>query len=100
MSTNQNRAHGAQSMTANLARALVKRPDASFGEAFANPDLGFLHRVDLAEAQRQHDAFCAILTDLGVDVAELATEGPTGDAIYTFDPLLIADAGAIPLRLG
>jgi N-dimethylarginine dimethylaminohydrolase len=100
MSTNHTRTHGAQSMTASLRRALVKRPDATFGRAFADPALGFLHEVDLTEAQRQHDAFCTTLTDLGVDISELGTEGPTGDAIYTFDPMLVADAGAIPLRPG
>jgi dimethylargininase len=100
MSTNQTRTHGAQSMSANLELAVVKRPDAAFGRAFADPALGFLHEVDLAEAQRQHDAFCTTLTDLGVEVVELGSDGPTGDAVYTFDPMLSTDAGVIPLRPG
>ncbi len=87
-------------MTAPLHDVLVKRPDAAFGRAYDDPALGYLHPVDLESAQRQHDAFCTTLTGLGVSVHELGGEGPTGDAVYTFDPMLIADAGAIPLRSG
>ena len=76
-----------------------------FGEQGERPSFvgwldRFLHEVDLNEAQRQHDAFCATLTALGVDVAELGSDGPTGDAVYTFDPMLVTDAGAVPLRPG
>ena len=62
------RLFGAQSMTAPLHDVLVKRPGAAFGAAYENPAHGFLHQVDLPEAQRQHDAFCQVLTDLGVRV--------------------------------
>ena len=41
-----------------------------------------------------------VLADLGVNVHEVGGEALTGDAVYTFDPMLIADAGAIPLRPG
>ncbi len=91
---------GAQSMTAPLHAALVKRPDSAFGRAYDEPGLGYLHPVDLALGQRQHDDFCATLTGLGVEVHELGGEGLSGDAVYTFDPMLISDAGAIPLRSG
>lgn len=98
--TQPTRTFGAQSMTASLREALVKRPDGAFARAFDDPALGYLHEVDLALAQRQHDALCGVLTGLGVTVHELVGEGLTGDAVYTFDPLLVADAGAIPLRSG
>ena len=79
----------------------MKRPDAAFGRAFDDPALGYLHPVDLdsrpAPARR---ALCEVLTGLGVTVHELVGEGLTGDAVYTFDPMLVADAGAIPLRSG
>ncbi len=94
------RRFGAQSMTAVLHEALVKRPDAAFGRAFDEPGLGYLHPVDLAAAQRQHDRLCELLTGLGVTVHELGGEGPTGDAVYTFDPMLVSDSGVIPLRSG
>jgi len=91
--------YGAQSMTAPLRDALVHRPDAAFGAAFDDPAHGFLHPVDLATAQREHDAFVEVLTGLGVRVHVLAGEaGP--DLVYTFDPLLVTERGAIPLRPG
>jgi dimethylargininase len=98
--TQPTRTFGAQSMTATLREALVKRPDGAFGRAFDDPALGYLHTVDLDLAQRQHDVLCGVLTDLGVTVHELGGEGLTGDAVYTFDPMLVANAGVIPLRSG
>jgi dimethylargininase len=56
--------------------------------------------VDLATAQREHDAFVETLTSLGPRVHELAVETASPDLIYTFDPLLISDRGAVPLRSG
>lgn len=91
--------YGAQSMTAPLRDVLVHRPDAPFGAAFNDPAHGFLHPVDLEAAQREHDAFVELLTRLDVTVHVLAGEaGP--DLVYTFDPLLVTDRGAIPLRPG
>lgn len=94
------RRYGAQSMTAPLVDALVHRPDAAFGAAFDNPAHGYLRPVELAVAQREHDAFVELLVGLGVRVENLdvATDDP--DLVYTFDPLLVTDAGAIPLRPG
>jgi dimethylargininase len=94
------RAHGAQSMTAPLREVLVKRPGAAFAAGFDDPAVGFLHAVDLAAAQRQHDALCGILADLGVTVHELDADGPSPDGVYVFDPMLVTDQGAIPLRSG
>lgn len=94
------RSYGAQSMTAPLLEVLVNRPGAGFGAAFEDPDHGFLHPVDLAVAQREHDAFVETLAGLGprVHVLEVETDDP--DLVYTFDPLLVTDRGAIPLRPG
>ena len=94
------RAYGAQSMTAPLGEALVKRPGAAFGAAFANPAHAFLHSVDLALAQAEHDRFVEVLGSLGPRVHELGVETDDPDLVYTFDPLLVADTGAIPLRPG
>lgn len=87
-------------MVAPLGRALVKRPGASFGRAFEDPALGFLHPVDLPRAQREHDALVSLLTSLRVQVDVLDVESGSADDIYTFDPLLVADQGAIELRGG
>ena len=94
------RSFGAQSMTAPLRHVLVKRPGAAFGRAFDDPAHGYLHAVDLEAAQREHDAFVDVLTSLGPTVHLLDAETDDPDLVYTFDPLLISDRGAIPLRPG
>jgi N-dimethylarginine dimethylaminohydrolase len=94
------RAFGAQSMTAVLRSALVKRPGPAFGRAFDDPAFGFLHPVDLGLARRQHEAFVETLVGLGVEVYELGVETDSPDLVYTFDPLLVSDRGAIALRAG
>src|SRR5436309_16107574 len=90
---------GAQSMTAQLRDVLVKRPAAAFGTAFDDPAFGFLHPVDLAAAQREHDALVSLLTDLGATVHELGDEHDP-DLTYTFDPVLVTDRGVVALRAG
>lgn len=89
---------GAQSMTAPLREVLVKRPGTAFGSAFDNPAHGFLRPVDLGEARREHDLFVETLESLGPRVHVLAADTPSPDLVYTFDPLLVTDRGAIPLR--
>ena len=98
--TQGERRYGAQSMTAPLREVLVKRPGPAFGRAFDDPAHGFLHRVDLDLAQREHDAFVDVLASLGPRVHALDVETESPDLTYTFDPLLVADRGAIPLRPG
>jgi dimethylargininase len=94
------RRFGAQSMTAALREALVARPGAAFGRAFEDPAHGFLRPVDLARARREHDVLVETLDGLGVtvDVLDVVTDDP--DLVYTFDPLLVSDRGAIALRPG
>ena len=94
------RRFGAQSMTAPLRDVLVKRPGPAFGAAFDDPAHGFLHPVDLELARREHDAFVDVLASLGPRVHVLETELASPDLVYTFDPLLVTDRGAIPLRPG
>ncbi len=92
--------YGAQSMTAPLVEALVKRPGPAFGRAFDDAAHGYLHAVDLEMAHREHDTYVDALTRLGVKVHELGVETDDPDLVYQFDPLLVSDRGAIPLRPG
>jgi dimethylargininase len=94
------RRYGAQSMTAPLREVLVKRPGPTFAAAFDDPTNGFRHPVNLPLAQREHDAFADLLARLGATVHTLDAETASPDLIYTFDPLLVTDAGAVPLRSG
>src|SRR3954470_2281533 len=85
---------GVTSMTAPLRRVLVRRP------ATSGDWRGAGWRVPDPEALvRQHEAFCALLTQLGADV-EVADALPGQvDAVYMHDPLLMTARGAIPLRM-
>jgi dimethylargininase len=98
--TTTTRRFGAQSMSAPLLDVLVKRPGPAFGAAFDDPAHGFLHPVDIDLARRQHDAFVDVLTGLGPTVHVLEDETDDPDLVYTFDPLLVTDRGAVPLRPG
>jgi dimethylargininase len=95
------RGYGANSSTAPLRDVLVKPPGPAFGRAFGDPAHGFLRPVDLERARREHDGLVAALDGLGVRVHVLDDEPDTDpDLVYVFDPLLVTDAGAIPLRPG
>jgi N-dimethylarginine dimethylaminohydrolase len=94
------KAYGAQSMVEPLRRVLVRRPDAAFGAA----DPGRWHyasRPDLEVALAEHDALTALLRGAGCEV--LFHEAPLpdhADAIFTHDPAIVTDAGAVVLRMG
>ena len=81
-------------MTAPLKRVLVRRPATSgdfAGAAWREPDPQLL--------ARQHEAFCALLSELGaqVEVAD-ALDGQV-DAVYMHDPLVMSGRGGIPLSM-
>jgi N-dimethylarginine dimethylaminohydrolase len=89
------RAYGGQTMVEPLRRVLVRRPpaDVSDWRRFgwrAEPDA-----VGLAE---EHEQLCLQLEAAGAEVVVAATT--TLDAIYAFDPALVADRGAVLLRPG
>jgi N-dimethylarginine dimethylaminohydrolase len=98
--TTTGRAWGAQSMTAPLREVLVKAPGPAFGAAFDDPAVGFLRPVDLEGARREHEGLVDTLTRLGVAVHLLEAETGDPDLVYVFDPMVIADGGAIPLAPG
>jgi dimethylargininase len=94
------RTYGAQGMIAPLRDVLVKPPGPAFGRAFDDPAYGFRWPVDPDAARREHDGLVALLDRLGVRVHVLDEETDDPDLVYVFDPILITDRGAIPLRAG
>lgn len=94
------RTFGGQSNVAPLREALLKAPGEAFGRAFDNPAYGFLHDCDLEVAKREHAAFADLLSSLGTTVHLLDVEIDSPDLLYAYDPLIVTDKGAIPLRPG
>jgi N-dimethylarginine dimethylaminohydrolase len=91
--------YGAQGMAGRLLRVLVNRPGERYGAAHETEGAFYAEPVDLARAQDQHDALVTLLEDAGAQVERLGREsGP--DSIYTYDPALVCDGGAILLRSG
>lgn len=93
-------AYGGQSNVALLREALLKAPGPAFGRAFENPAYGFLHPCNLEVAKREHAAFSELLASLGTTVHQLDVEIDSPDLLYAYDPLIVTDRGAIPLRPG
>lgn len=94
------RKYGCQSMVEPLKRVLVKRPD----EHFAAADYARWHYqgpLDLGVAQREHDAFVEILRRAGAEVLYHPEPQPDhADSIFTYDPAIITNEGAVILRMG
>ena len=85
---------GVTSMSAPLRRVLVRRP-ATVGDW-----AGAGWRVpDPAALAGQHEAFCAQLAELGVQVEVADALAGQVDAVYMHDPLLMTARGGIPLRM-
>jgi len=88
--------HGCQSMTGALQRVLVHRPERI--ETWRKCAWrGEPHRARIAA---EHDAFCTLLADSGAEIVIAESPAASVDAIYTYDPALVADAGAVLLRPG
>ncbi len=95
------RRYGAQSMTSSCATSSSNDPARPSGGPSTIRPTASCRRSTSSVAQREHDAFTEVLASLGPTVHVLGTD-PAGDPdlVYTFDPLLVTDHGAIPLRPG
>src|ERR687887_887036 len=91
--------YGCQSQTATLRRVLVRAPRAEDWARWR--EFGWRAEPDPVRLAAEHEAFAAELADFGAEVV-YAEEPLPGvlDAIYAYDPALVADAGAILLRPG
>ena len=94
------RHYGSQSMVAPLRTVLVKRPDTAF--AVEDPTAWhYSSSPNLAIAQQEHDALVDLLRQGGAEVLYHDEPQPDhADAIYTFDPAIVTDYGAIILSMG
>jgi N-dimethylarginine dimethylaminohydrolase len=92
--------YGCQSMVEPLRKVIVRRPDAAFADA--DPERWhYADRPDLDRAQAEHDALVALLRGAGCEVLFHDSPLPDhADAIFTHDPVIVTDQGAILLRMG
>ena len=88
-------------MTGTLRRVLVRTPEAEDLGGWRM--CGWRAEPDPAGIAREHEAFCSLLADAGAEVA-LAKKNRAiagnPDAIYTYDPALVGNDGALLLNPG
>ena len=85
-------------MWGDLRRVLVRRPlpeDAAAWEAY-----GWRAAPDVAAAQAEHEALCALLEEAGAEVVVSEHDRGNPDAIYTYDATLVGSEGAVLLLPG
>ncbi|HZE28926.1 MAG TPA: arginine deiminase family protein [Gaiellaceae bacterium] len=97
--TVEEKLYGCQSMTGELRRVLVRAPRTE--DLHGCRACRWRAEPDAAALAREHESFCALLQDGGAEVvlAESTVDG-NPDAIYTYDPALVADEGALLLNPG
>lgn len=85
---------GVRSMSAELRRVLVVRPDTTGDFAAAG-----WRRPDADALRREHDGFVELLSSLRVDV--VVEDAPAGmvDACFAYDPVFVTGSGAVALRM-
>ncbi len=85
---------------APLRRVLVRRPGADLGTA--DPEAwGYGGRIDIERARAQHKSLVEALVGAGAEVVlhDLPQPGKA-DAVFVFDPVLIAGEGFVTLSMG
>jgi N-dimethylarginine dimethylaminohydrolase len=99
VTASETRVFGLSNMTAPLRRVLVRAPrpaDLRFWREY-----GWRAEPDPVAIAREHEALCTVLADAGAEVvlAQTPLDGDP-DAIYTYDPALVAGEGAVLLHPG
>ena len=93
------RGFGSQNMTAPLRRVLVRPPTADGCAAWQAFE--WRSEPDAGRIVEEHGAFRALLEEAGAEVIVAATPlASATDSIYTYDPVLVTDEGALLLRPG
>jgi dimethylargininase len=85
-------------MVGRLRRVLVRPPsELAVGRWH---DYGWRAAPDPVRLLAEHAAFCALLDGAGVEVVVGSPLDDNPDAVYTFDPAIVTDHGAVLLRPG
>lgn len=92
-------------MVAPLRRVVVKRPQEAFKSeqqiASQWKELVYTAPPDLTLASEEHERFVSLLREAGAEVLFLPEDNRAGlDSIYTHDPGIVTDAGAVVFQTG
>ena len=92
-------------MVGALGSVVVKRPEEAFrNEATIRQEwngLGYTRPPDLERAATDHRHFVELLKDAGAEVLCLPRDDRTGlDSLYTHDPVLMTELGAVIFQTG
>jgi arginine deiminase len=99
------RSFGSQSMVDELKYVIVKHPHQSHVDQ-ARVDaqwqsLFYLDRPDLGRVLAEYEQLFGLLTDFGMEIGSLPQYDRVGmDSIYTHDPLVMSERGAILCNMG
>jgi len=89
---------GSASMWGTLERVLVRPPLPE--DAAAWREYGWRAEPDPVVAAAEHEAFRVLLEEAGAEVVVSHHDPGNPDAIYTYDPTLVGEQGAVLLRPG
>jgi arginine deiminase len=97
--------YGCQSETGPIKSIILKHPkDAFYNQEYVNAnwkDLNYIGCPDYESVVKEYDAFAALLKKEVSDIHFLPKNSKTGmDSIYTHDPALITENGAILCNMG
>lgn len=92
--------YGSQAMSTPLARVLMRRPGDSLRQAKA-AEWHYGPTFNAEKAIVQHQAFAALVAQSGAEILWLDDNGDgLADSMFTHDPSLMTDQGAVILRMG
>ncbi len=95
------RAYGSQSMIGTLKMVLVRSPMEANVHVKGWQKWGYLRKPDIELARKEHANFLEILKSEGVRVHFVEdTHKERLDAIFTSDPAIVTNRGAIILKMG
>jgi N-dimethylarginine dimethylaminohydrolase len=93
---------GSQSMVARLRRVAVKRPEEAFRRIDHEwRDLNYSRPPVVDKAAEHHRHFVNLMRQAGAEILYLPADDRTGaDSLYTHDPVLVTDRGAVIFQTG
>ncbi|WP_117192171.1 dimethylarginine dimethylaminohydrolase family protein [Rhizobium terrae] len=93
-------AYGSQAMSTPLLRVLMRRPGDSLRKA-NSAEWHYGPGFDAEKAIRQHAQFSGLIERSGVEIIWMEDDGDgLADSMFTHDPSLMTDHGAVLLRMG